>query len=88
MTWMRNGKDDLDDPAGDLKEIDQMLPNKKGQTPLERADDIDTAVNWIRNKGVSPDDDDEDVPGFSKLALLSQFPAAVPRTVCRMWTMC
>jgi hypothetical protein len=25
-------------------------------------------VNWIRNKGVSPDDDDEDVPGFSKLA--------------------
>jgi hypothetical protein len=26
LTWIRNGKDDSDDPTGDFEKIDQLLP--------------------------------------------------------------
>ena len=29
VTWLQNGKDDSDDPTGQLKKIDQMLPKPK-----------------------------------------------------------
>ena len=29
LTWLRNGKNDSDDPTGDFKKIDQVLPKKK-----------------------------------------------------------
>jgi hypothetical protein len=29
LTWMRSGKGDIDDPTGDFKRIDQILPRKK-----------------------------------------------------------
>jgi hypothetical protein len=29
LLWMRNGKDDVDDPEGNFKRIDQILPHPK-----------------------------------------------------------
>ena len=37
MTWMRNGKSDSDDPTGEFKKINQMLPAKGSQGPEDRA---------------------------------------------------
>jgi len=65
LQWIRNGKDVLDDPEGDFKRIDQILPQKKGLSPLERAHDLDKALNWVRLSGTTPVFDDEDVPGFT-----------------------
>eukprot|EP00529_Nitzschia_sp_RCC80_P034551 CAMPEP_0113455244 /NCGR_PEP_ID=MMETSP0014_2-20120614/8275_1 /TAXON_ID=2857 /ORGANISM="Nitzschia sp." /LENGTH=96 /DNA_ID=CAMNT_0000346667 /DNA_START=31 /DNA_END=318 /DNA_ORIENTATION=+ /assembly_acc=CAM_ASM_000159 len=38
----------------EFKKIDQMLPHKKGQSPLQRSKDIEGAMDWMRNRGVSP----------------------------------
>eukprot|EP00980_Cylindrotheca_fusiformis_P013283 scaffold3375_cov153-Cylindrotheca_fusiformis.AAC.8 len=65
LTWMRNGKPESDDPTGDFKRIDQLLPSKRGQNAEDRAREIEGALDWMRNKGVSPVDDS--VPGFSPL---------------------
>jgi len=71
MTWMRNGKNDSDDPMGDFKKIDQMLPKKRGQPPSERAQDIEdraneieSALDWSRSDDT---DTNEDVPAFNQL---------------------
>ena len=37
LNWIRNGKDDSDDPTGEFKKIDQMIPQKRGQSPEDRA---------------------------------------------------
>ena len=34
MNWLRNGKLDSEDPTGDFKKIDQLLPKKKKQLSL------------------------------------------------------
>lgn len=64
LQWLRNGKDDLDDPYGNFRRIDQILPSKKGQSPLERVNEMDKALNWIRIKGTSPPFDEESFHGF------------------------
>ena len=42
-----------------------MLPKKRGQTPDERAREIEGALDWMRKKGV--DSSDEPVPTFKML---------------------
>jgi hypothetical protein len=66
-TWLRSKKADSLDPAGDFKKIDQLLPKKKGQKPEDRAKEIEGALDWMRNKGMKPSDDGDDVPAFNKL---------------------
>ena len=46
--------------------IDQMLPTKKGQSPQDRAKEIEGALDWCRQHGVMPSDDGP-VPGFNKV---------------------
>jgi hypothetical protein len=52
ITWLRNGMSDSEDPTGEFKKIDQMLPKKKGESPQDRARDIESGLDWCRNKGV------------------------------------
>ena len=66
MNWIRTGKPDDVDMADEFKKIDSMLPRKKGQTPLDRAKEIESALDWCRNKNVLPSDE-PNVPGFEKM---------------------
>jgi len=50
------------DPDGVFSKIDAMLPTKSRQTPRERAQDIESQMNWIRNNGVMPVDEDDNAP--------------------------
>ena len=50
--WLRNGKNPSDDTDGDFKTVDQMLPRRPGQTPEQRARDIEGALDWMGNNGV------------------------------------
>ena len=59
MGCIRNGKDEKDDPTGKLKKIDDIIPQKRGQSPEDRAKDIEAGLDWVRNgqpKGPSDDD--------------------------------
>jgi len=67
LTWLRNKKPDSMDPSGQFKKIDQMLPRKKNQRTKDRANDIESALDWCRNNGVRPGDEDGNVPGFNKI---------------------
>ena len=67
LTWLRNDKDEVDDPQGDFKRVDQMLPRKKGQTLLERAHDIDNALIWIRTREFHPPSMTKTCPAFRNL---------------------
>jgi hypothetical protein len=59
LTWIRSKKVDSNDPTGgDFKKIDQLLSMKRGQEPEDRACDIEAALDWMCNTGVSPADDD------------------------------
>ena len=60
LNWMRNKgmDDDVNDPTGDFRKLDSMLPRKRDQIPDERAREVEGALDWMRNNGVSPDDDD------------------------------
>jgi hypothetical protein len=53
------------DPTGEFTRVDQLLP-KKGQKPEDRAREIEGALDWMRNNGVSPMDDELN-PSFSQL---------------------
>merc|ERR1712106_326118 len=66
MNWLRNPEDESLDPSGDFTRVDQMIPKKKGQKPKDRARDIESALDWMRNHDVSPDDE-EFVDEFEKL---------------------
>ena len=48
----RSKKDDSNDPTGEFKKVDQLLPKKRGQTPEDRARDVEAVLDWMRNKGV------------------------------------
>jgi hypothetical protein len=61
-------KVDSFDPTGEFKAIDQVLPKKKGEKGKDRAKDIETALDWFRNKEVKPSVVDEDSPAFNKIA--------------------
>ena len=43
VRWLRNGKDDSDDPTVEFEKIDQMVSSKPGQNPKDRARDIESA---------------------------------------------
>jgi len=67
MLWMRNNKDSIDDTTdGKFKLIDEILPTKKGESPLERATNIENALLWIRNVSPSVECDDTHSPAFIK----------------------
>ena len=67
MNWLRNSKDPSNDtPNGDFQAVDQLLPTKERQSDEERARDLENVLDYCRNLGVKPTDD-EDVAGFSKL---------------------
>ena len=56
---MRQGKpNDLDTPNDEFAKIDQMLPKKKGQSPQDRAKEIESALDWLRQNNISPADED------------------------------
>ena len=61
LNWIRHkgtGKDKKYDPTGEFRRLDGMLPTKRGQTPDERAREIEGALDFLRNNDVSPYDDD------------------------------
>ena len=43
VRWLRNGKDDSDDPTVEFEKIDQMVSSKPGQKPKDRARDIESS---------------------------------------------
>ncbi len=54
LTWRSNKKGDSFDPTWEFKKIDQLLPKKKGEKRKDRAKDIESALDWCRNKEVKP----------------------------------
>ena len=67
VTWIRSKKDASLDPSGEFKKIDQILPVKPGQTSRERAADMEKALDWIRNHGMTLGDADDDIPAFKMI---------------------
>ena len=65
-------KDDSKDPTGVFKMVDKLLPEKPRLKPQDRARDIEAALDWMRNKGVKPEDDD--VPMSEKLYKIESVP--------------
>jgi hypothetical protein len=55
----KGNKEDLTDPTGELRKLGSLLPKKRGQTFSERAREIESALDWLRNKGVSPNAADD-----------------------------
>lgn len=69
MSWLRNGCPDSEDPSGDFKRVDEMLPKSKGKSPVDRAREIEGVLDWMRNTGVRPSPDGVIIP-FDNLASL------------------
>ena len=67
LAWLRNGQKVALDPTGNFAKINQILPEKKGQTRQERAFDIEKALTWMRNPSSSLYDEDDRPSDFSKL---------------------
>ena len=68
ISWLRAGKpNELDTPNDEFAKIDQMLPQKKGQSPQDRAKDIESALDWCRERGVPPADDYGTPADFEKI---------------------
>ena len=57
LTWIRNGMLEEDDPTGEFKIIDQILPRKLDQPAARRASDIEGVADWMRNTGLKTIDD-------------------------------
>jgi hypothetical protein len=51
LQWVQNPRDGDWPSTEPFKRIDQLLPKKVGQTPGDRAKDVDTALTWVRNRG-------------------------------------
>ena len=64
---MRSGKDGQLDVLGDFKKIDQLLSEKKGQKPKNRARDIESVLDWMHNKDLSPGDVKDSLDDFNQL---------------------
>ena len=73
-TWLRNGKDVDGDRTGDFKKVDQLLPQKRGEKPEDRARDIEGALDWMRNNNVTPEEAAS--PSFSNPGLDGHLPKA------------
>jgi hypothetical protein len=54
MYYLGFAKVDSFDPTGEFKKNDQVLPKKKGENGKDRAKDIESALDWCRNKKVKP----------------------------------
>jgi len=60
LQWMRKGKgkgqkkEDKYDPTGEYRKLDSMLPKKKGETPEDRALEIEGALDWLRSQEDAP----------------------------------
>ena len=51
--------DDVYDPSDTpFETVDSMIPQRPGQTPEDRAKDIDNVLTWMRDNGVDVVDDD------------------------------
>ena len=66
LDWIRSKKDDLKDPTGEIKNVEQLLHQKSVQnhkiepmlisvpvsrlSPEERKNDVDDILDWIRSK--------------------------------------
>ena len=61
LNWLRHkGTSNASkyDPTGDFKKLDSLIPSKSGQSPMERARELEGALDWCSNNDVSPCDDD------------------------------
>lgn len=68
-TWICSKKDDLKDPMREFYKINQLLPKKCDQNKLgDCASEIEGTLNWMRNKGLKPDNDV--LPGFENLGMV------------------
>jgi hypothetical protein len=53
LNWRRAGEpEEMDTPTDEFAKIDKMLPKKKGESPLQRAKDIENRLDWCRNNGL------------------------------------
>ena len=68
MDWLRSGKKDkFDTPADDFKTLDQLFPETPGQKPEDRAKNLESALDWMRNNNVSPKEFTESPSKFDQL---------------------
>jgi hypothetical protein len=50
------------------QQLDSTLRRKAGQTPEERANDMDQALNWMRSKRIdATGDGDDSIPAFDAI---------------------
>ena len=68
LNWLRNKGtgDDLLDPTGDFRRLDNALPKKSGQSLDDRAKSIESALDWCRTNGVAHGND-EPLPSFDRI---------------------
>jgi hypothetical protein len=67
LRWLGDGKPIDHDSADEFRRLDQILPTKKGESPEDRARDIESALDWCRSNNVSSIDEDV-INNFSKIA--------------------
>jgi len=65
LNWLSNGtKDSSLDPSGMFQKLQSSLPAKKGQSIEDRAQEIANALNWMRQRGFTSENEDDEK--FSK----------------------
>ena len=62
-----HGEDNEGPEISPFMKVDQLLPETPGETPEDRANDIDNVLTWIRNHDTMDVPDDTQEP-FKKLA--------------------
>ena len=75
LAWLRNkntvSDDTLFDPTGVFKKLDTSLPKKDGQSPEDRAKDMEKALAWMRGKGLVADDAELGIPDFENAGFVT-----------------
>ncbi|MGK3734880.1 MAG: hypothetical protein ACI90V_001719, partial [Bacillariaceae sp.] len=74
LNWFRQGRPVSEDTTGEFTKIDNMLPHVKGEKPRERAQKIERAIDWVRNKGILPLHDTNET--ISDLSTVGSVPIA------------
>ena len=76
LNWIREGKNPSEDPTGEFRKIDLILPDVKGEKPRDRAQKIERAIDWVRNRGVLPlgDPDDDQFQKASHIQIATRTP--------------
>jgi hypothetical protein len=59
LNWVRDRKDKQGPETAPSKKVDQLIPQKPGESPVSRAKDIFNVLTWFRDHGV---DIEEDAP--------------------------